>query len=105
MRRLRGEGGGGQRSASFRFGSVRFGAVCWARGGRASERQRFFGATWRALSVASSGAIDASTTRLLYRMVDTPVHEAQQDEQRGASIRARMGQYVARASDTATARE
>jgi hypothetical protein len=42
---------------------------------------------------------------LLYRMVDTPVHEAQQDEQRGASIRARMGQYVARASNTATARE
>eukprot|EP00966_Prymnesium_polylepis_P187563 4348241-Prymnesium_polylepis.1 len=28
-------------------------------------------------------------------MVDTPVHEAQQDEQRGASIRTRMGQYAA----------
>eukprot|EP00966_Prymnesium_polylepis_P135988 3142514-Prymnesium_polylepis.2 len=38
-------------------------------------------------------------------MVDTPVREAQQDEQRGAGSRARMGQHAARASDTATARE
>eukprot|EP00966_Prymnesium_polylepis_P297514 6873869-Prymnesium_polylepis.1 len=60
-----GGGGDGQGRAVQRSASVRFGLVQCAgrgRGGRASERQRFFSATWSALSVATSGAIDASAT-------------------------------------------